>query len=89
MRAVALAFLLSFSAHAQDVPLRDPAPVVDLTPEEKLAVAKYIVALETENVELKKGLQSQMHPLVFAGIIVLSVASGFAIGYGVSTAIKK
>ncbi len=87
MRAVALVCILAFSAHAQTAP--QDAPVVqELTPDEKLAVARYIVSLETENAELKKGVQNQMHPAVFVAILVLATVAGGAVGFGIAKAAK-
>jgi hypothetical protein len=88
VRAVALAVLLAFSAHAADVAPAD-APKAEklcLAPEDEALLAKHIVRLEAENAELRKGPALPTWAIVLLGFGLAGV--GFAAGFGAAKAMK-
>lgn len=96
-RIVLLVKLLSFAAFAAD-PTPTDAPVREFTPctldqpDNKKAVGLYILSLETENAELKKGIREQPSPAMIialsVGSIIVVGAAAAGVGYAVGSAKK-
>lgn len=91
MKALALAMSLCLSAQvwaADDAPVVPtvPAPFLITDEHEQVQIARYIVKLETENVELKAEVMKAPNTLVVIGLVALGVIVGGAAGFGIAKA---
>lgn len=94
MKALALVLVLALPCMAQDAPTileaGQPAPVKGLLMPEAVALqaAQKQVQLSAENESLKASVASAPSWVVVAVAVVVGLAGGVGIGYGVSRAVK-
>ena len=85
-RALLLSSLVTFrAAAAEDAPLTalavEAPGALCYSPQQRANIASHIVALDTENAELRESAKATVSPLVLVAVTVIAFGVGGAIGF--------